>query len=97
MIEADLGGRCVIRDTSIVCKEPAANSVVALRGLVARWAADARPSVVDARRFATTSRRNGLSKFEPCVPEELLLDLAAERAVDREGARRLLIQAGVAR
>lgn len=92
MIEAELGGRCVIRDASIACKEASSGSVAALRDVVARWAAEGRPSVEDARRFATMSRRNGLSKFEPCVPEALLLDLAAERAVDREGAHRVVVQ-----
>jgi hypothetical protein len=41
----------------------------------------------DARRFATPAGSSRLSKFEPCLPEGLLLDLLAERAVDLRAAR----------
>jgi hypothetical protein len=46
-----------------------------------------RPNAEDARRFATPSGRARLSKFEPCLPPALLLDLLSERAVDVVGAR----------
>ena len=87
VIEGDLGGRCVVRDTSISCREGAGASVVALRDLVKRLAAEGRPNVEDARRFPTPSGRARLSKFEACLPEALVLDLLRERAVDETGAR----------
>ena len=87
VIEGELGGRCVVRDTSISCWEAAGASVVALRELVKRLAAEGRPNLEDARRFPTPSGRARLSKFEPCLPEALVLDLLRERAVDETGAR----------
>jgi ATP-dependent Lhr-like helicase len=82
VIEAELGGRCVVRDASITCKEAAGSSLVALRELLRRLAAEGRPSAEDARRFATPAGKARFSKFEPCLPAELLLDLVVERAGD---------------
>jgi len=87
VIEGELGGRCVVRDTSISCREAAGASVVGLRDLVKQLAAEGRPNLEDARRFPTPSGRARLSKFEPCLPEALVLDLLRERAVDETGAR----------
>ncbi len=87
VIEGELGGRCVVRDMSITCREGAGSSVVGLRELVRRLADEGRPSAEDARRFATPAGRARLSKFEPCLPAELLLDLVVERAVDVAAAR----------
>jgi ATP-dependent Lhr-like helicase len=82
MIETGLGGRCVVRDTSITCREQAGESIVALRQLLASLAAEKRPTADDARRYAPGSGRERLSKFEPCLPEPLLLELAADLTVD---------------
>jgi ATP-dependent Lhr-like helicase len=87
VIEGELGGRCVVRDTSISCRDEAGSSVVGLRDLVRRLMEEHRPNAEDARRFATPSGRARLSKFEPCLPPALLLDLLSERAVDVVGAR----------
>src|ERR1019366_1979321 len=57
VIEGELGGRCVVRDTSISCRDEAGSSVVALRDLVRRLAEQGRPDAEDARRFATPSGR----------------------------------------
>jgi ATP-dependent Lhr-like helicase len=90
VIEGELGGRCVVRDTSISCRDEAGSSVAALRDLVRRLSEQNRPNVEDARRFATPTGRARLSKFEACLPETLLADLAGERAVDVAGARAVL-------
>jgi ATP-dependent Lhr-like helicase len=90
MIEAEVGGRCVVRDTSIACKDAAGKSVAALRDLMRRLAAENRPNADDARTFGAAANRERLSKFAPCVPEALLLDLAAERAVDWRSAREVV-------
>jgi len=87
MIEGELGGRCVVRDTSISCKDEASASVAALRELVRRLATEGRPTEEDGRRFGTSAGKARLSKFEPCLPEGLLLELAAERALDMWGAQ----------
>lgn len=87
VIEGELGGRCVVRDTSISCRDEAGRSVAALRDLVSRLSEQHRPNVEDARRFAAPTGKARLSKFEACLPETLLADLAGERAVDVAGAR----------
>ncbi|WP_437338426.1 DEAD/DEAH box helicase [Sorangium sp. So ce394] len=87
MIEAELGGRCVVRNTSITCKEAAGMSAAGVRELVRRLGEEGRPGLADARRFARTcAGRMRLSKFQPCLPDELLdeflieaLDIAAAR------------------
>jgi ATP-dependent Lhr-like helicase len=94
VIEAELGGRCVVRDTSISCREEAGNSVAALRDLVRRLAELRRPNEEDVRRFATPSGKARFSKFEPCLPKALLLDLVSEHAVDLIGARAALSAVG---
>jgi ATP-dependent Lhr-like helicase len=91
VIEGELGGRCVVRDTSISCRDEAGSSVVGLRDLVRRLMEEHRPNAEDARRFATPSGRARLSKFEPCLPPALLLDLLSERAVDVVGARAVTV------
>jgi ATP-dependent Lhr-like helicase len=90
IIEGELGGRCVVRDTSISCRDEAGGSVAALRELVRGLSKQHRPGAEDARRFATPTGRARLSKFEACLPETLLADLAGERAVDVAGARAVL-------
>jgi len=90
MIEKELGGRCVVRDTSITCRDEAARSEAALREFARGLAASRRPDAADARAFAGISGRARLSKFEPCLPESLLLDLAADRTVDIHGARTVI-------
>jgi len=87
VIEAELGGRCVVRDTSISCRDAAGASTTALRDLVRRLAGRGRPDDEDARGFGSTSAKARLSKFEPCLPEALLLELVRERAVDVAGAQ----------
>ena len=79
MVERELGGRCVVRDLSITCKEKAAESVVAFRQLLTRFAAEARPTSDDAIRFAPADREQ-LSKFAPCLPKAMLVELAARHS-----------------
>jgi ATP-dependent Lhr-like helicase len=87
VIEAELGGRCVVRDQSISCRHVAADSAAALRGLVRKLAAEERPDSNDAGRFVSVARGASLSKFAPCLPEPLVRDLLKDRAVDQVGAR----------
>jgi ATP-dependent Lhr-like helicase len=93
-IEGALGGRCVVRDTSISCRDSAGTSAVALRELVHGLAEQGRPNAQDARRFASPTGRARLSKFEACLPEALALDLVRESAVDESGARATILTAG---
>jgi ATP-dependent helicase Lhr and Lhr-like helicase len=91
MIEAELSGKCVVRNVSITCQDEAGQSDAALRDLLARWAAAGRPSHEDALAFAQRSAgRARVSKFQPCLPERLLMALLAEVVTDAPGARRAL-------
>jgi ATP-dependent Lhr-like helicase len=88
MIEAELGGKCVSRNTSITCKEAAGKSLGALGELCDKLAAEQRPDNADARRCADSATGRGrVSKFVPCLPEEALTAYLAERMMDVEGAR----------
>lgn len=88
MIEAELGGKCVSRNTSITCKEEAGKSAAALRELARKLAAEGRPNEADARRWADAAPGRGrVSKFAPCLPAEALTGYLAERLMDIAGAR----------
>jgi ATP-dependent Lhr-like helicase len=88
MIEAELGGKCVSRNTSVTCKEEAGKSQAALRELLRKLAAEERPNEGDARRWTdATVGRGRASKFAPCLPREALTAYLAERMTDVDGAR----------
>lgn len=90
MIEAELGGQVVSRNTSLTLKDEAAKSAAAVRALLAKWREEQRPTVADARVHAEGAVRGRVSKFQGCLPEALLLDLLVTSAVDVEGARRVV-------
>lgn len=94
LIEAELGGQCVVRNSSITCKGEALQSAVALRELIRQLAATGRPNRADALRFAQSCLgKQRLSKFQPCLPEAQLNEFLAE-ALDYEGAARICRDAG---
>ena len=87
MIEAELGGKCVVNDKSITCKDEAGESVVRLRDFARELSARGGPTREDALRFAGSSAgRARLSKFRPCLPNALLDEYVADRALDVVGA-----------
>lgn len=90
LLEAELGSRVTARNTSIVFKEEAAQSVSAVRDALRKLSAEGRPTAEDALAYADGPSRKRLSKFELCVPEPLLLRLLAERTMDVVGAQRAL-------
>ncbi len=86
LIEAELGGRCIVRNTSIDLSGRAGQSIAGAKGLLRTLAASGRPNRDDAGRFAEGAIRHRLSKFEPCLPPRLLCQLWAEAGLDLEGA-----------
>jgi ATP-dependent Lhr-like helicase len=90
MIEAELGGRCVVRNVSITCREEAGKSSGRLRAYVRFLAEQGRPNDDDAREHAAGAVRGRVSKFEPCLPPRLLNELLAGMVLDVEGARRVI-------
>jgi len=88
MIEAELGGRCVVRNTSIRWQGSSGNAHRELRRWLGELAAAGRPHADDAMRFARLAARRRLSKFQPCLPEKLLDGFLVDHAFDLEGASR---------
>jgi ATP-dependent Lhr-like helicase len=88
LIEAELGGKCVVRNESLTCKEKAGESGAALRTLLHDLARDGRPNLEDARRLAPEASR--VSKFESCLPPALLAELVADDVFDVEAARSIV-------
>lgn len=94
MIEAELGGKCTVRNASITCRDGAGKSVSALRDSVAQWQRETRPGRADALRFVSDSTR--ISKFQPCLPPALLAELTAVLTLDVAGAAAVVARAGAA-
>ncbi|MCC7380507.1 MAG: DEAD/DEAH box helicase [Deltaproteobacteria bacterium] len=70
MMEAELGGKAVSRNTSITLEGKAAESVVAVRQVIETWRAEGRPGEADWARFGGGAReREG--KFAEAVPGEM--------------------------
>lgn len=88
MIEEELGGKCVVRNTSVKCGGTAGTSEAALREVVARWGASGRPAGGDVLRLADGVPRIGVSKFAVALPEGEVARLVGEGAFDLEGAKR---------
>ncbi len=86
MLETELGGRCVVRNTSIDLLGDAGLSPVAIRQTIRQFAATGRPNEQDARRYADGAVRTRVSKFEECLPEHLLHRLWSRAGLDLHGA-----------
>lgn len=92
LLGAELGERVMARNTSIVFREGAAKSRVAVIQAIEGLARAGRPELDDAIAFSESESRTRFSKFEPCVPERLLAKLLAERTLDLVGARKVMAE-----
>jgi len=81
MLEAELGGSVVARDASLTLKAEAAASEYSVRQYLAHLAEQARPNLADAH-FHTNPGASRLSKFEPCLPDDLLASFEAAQTLD---------------
>ena len=88
LIEHELGEKVVVRNTSMTLSGEAGKSMAAVRETLRKFAEEARPTNADALRFAEGAKRGRLSKFEPCLPDELLQRFFADTVLDLEGAQR---------
>ena len=87
------GGQIATRDfdlKGIVYAPKAGESVVAVRQAIGGIAERGGPTLEDASRFANGASKARLSKFDRCLPEELLGRLIVEGVLDVEGARAAL-------
>ncbi|HVZ32045.1 MAG TPA: ATP-dependent helicase, partial [Polyangiaceae bacterium] len=91
MLEAELGEKVTSGNTSVRFKEKAGESVVAVREVIASIAERQGPTAADAARFAIGASKGRLSKFDRCLPEELLGRLIVEGVLDVEGARAVVL------
>jgi len=92
MLEAELGEKVTSGNTSIRFKEKAGESVVAVRQVIAKIAERQGPTAEDAARFAVGASKGRLSKFDRCLPEDLLGRLIVEGVLDVEAARAVVCQ-----
>jgi ATP-dependent Lhr-like helicase len=88
MFERELGGRVVAGNTRVSLQGKAGESIAAVREALRRWLDEGRPRDADARALAPVAARTELSKFEPCLPNDQLVELQIARLFDVEGARR---------
>jgi ATP-dependent Lhr-like helicase len=82
LLEERLGAHVIPGNPTIKLRGDAARSVVAVREAIRALSAPGAVTEDDALRFAPTFAREPLSKFEPCLPEELLLRFQARRLVE---------------
>ncbi len=90
VMEAELGPKAIVSNTNIRFRGDAGKSLVAVRQAIEGLSAAGRPNEEDSRRHAEGAARHPISKFQPCLPEGLLLDLLAARLLDVIGAQRVL-------
>ncbi|MCB9596954.1 MAG: DEAD/DEAH box helicase [Sandaracinaceae bacterium] len=90
LLERDLGGRVISRNTSVTFTKEAGKSLVAVRDAIRRLRDEDRPGWPDALRFAPDTARSRVSKFQPCLPDHLARDLLVEKLVDLGSARVVL-------
>ena len=86
MLETELGGRCVVRNTSIDLRDEAGRSNVAIRQAIHRFAEAGRPNEQDTQKYADGAVRTRVSKFEECLPEHQLHKLWSRVGLDLHGA-----------
>jgi len=90
LLEAELGSKVTASNTAVTCSEDAGKSLVAVRQAVAALSEPGRFSKAAARRAAAGAARGRISKFQPCLPEGLELELLAEATVASDGAAEVL-------
>jgi hypothetical protein len=88
MLEAELGAKVTSNNHSLRFKEKAGESGVALRQAIAGLQQPSAPTGDDCARFALGGDKKRFSKFDPCLPEDLLGRLVVESSLDVEGARK---------
>jgi ATP-dependent Lhr-like helicase len=89
VLERELGCVVVSRNTSITVRGESV-SEAALRAALKRLQAENRPGWGDALRFAPDLTQSRLSKFLPCVPDDLARELHVDKLVDLDTSRRLV-------
>jgi len=96
MLEAELGSKVASNNHALRFKEKAGESDVALRQAIDRLRARGAPTPDDCLKFAMGEQPKRFSKFDPCLPEDLLSRLVVESSLDVPSAQKVLSTALVA-
>jgi ATP-dependent Lhr-like helicase len=94
MLERELGGRTVSRNTHLTLADKAGESAAAVRECLRQWRIQRRPNAADAEALAALAAKTELSKFEPCMPDVQLAELQIARLFDVAGAQRAIDELG---
>jgi len=87
LLEAELGEKVTANNLCVTFAQQAACSDVAILQAIRGLGEPGRISWEVARQHASSAARGRVSKFQPCLPEELERDLLARSLLDVEGAR----------
>ncbi len=90
VLERELSGHVISRNTSISFKAEAARSLGGVQEVLARLKDEDRPMWRDALRFAPDLSQSRVSKFLPCLPDDLARALLVSKLVDLATARQLV-------
>lgn len=90
LLERELGGHVISRNTSLSFTGDAGKSRVAITQAFDKMRDENRPGWRDALRFAPDLTQSRLSKFLPCIPDDLARQFLVEKLVDLTTARLLL-------
>lgn len=90
MLEAELGSKVTSNNHAIRLKEKAGQSGVALSQTLERLRQRGAPTRDDCARFAVGEDRKRFSKFDPCLPDDLLAELVVESSLDVPSAKNVL-------
>jgi hypothetical protein len=87
MLEHEIGARVSSSNLYLKLSRDAVPHVEGAKQFIQALRREQRPNPGDAIQFAKGAVRGHVSKFEPCVPEVLLLELWARTLLDVAGAR----------
>jgi ATP-dependent Lhr-like helicase len=90
LLERVLGGHVISRNTSLTFTGDAGKSMVGVWHAFEKLRDSNRPTWRDALRFAPDLTQSRLSKFLPCIPDDLARQFLVEKLVDLATARQLL-------
>jgi len=82
LLQQRLGGEVAADSFVVTLKGDAAKSAVAVQQELAVLLAPGGITLVDAKRIAPLCARGRLTKFQPCLPEDLELDMMAHRLLE---------------
>ncbi|HWA24376.1 MAG TPA: DEAD/DEAH box helicase [Lacunisphaera sp.] len=90
LLEGELGSKVTSNNHSIRFRDKAGESAIGLHQALQRLCDRGAPTANDCERFALGEERKRFSKFDPCLPKDLLARLVVESSLDVATAARQL-------